>query len=147
MTNLIDPNYLLVTLGLILIVIELLLGVATGFDLLLIGVTLIIGGILGLLFYSFSLALIATFVLSLAYIVVGRKFVRGKLAIQTKATNIDRLINQKGVVVKKITSQQPGQVKIEGEIWRAEADGEIGSGESVMIKSVSGVTLQVKREE
>lgn len=125
------------------IITELLLGVATGFDLLLIGVIFIISGSIGLLVSSVPVALVLVTVLSILYVFVGRAFIKNKLAIQTRATNVDAVIGQKGIVVKKITSQTAGQVKVEGEIWRATSNKTIDEGEEIVVNSVSGVTLRV----
>ncbi len=138
-----DSNYGLIIGGIIAIAIELLLGVATGFDLFLIGGIAIIAGVVGLLVNSFPLALLLIGVLSLAYVLFGRQFIRSKVTIQTKATNVDALIGKNGVVVKKITEKTPGQVKLEGETWRAESDSTIDENETVRVKSVSGVTISV----
>src|SRR5688572_2572629 len=74
-----NPNYLLVIAGIIAIVVELLLGVATGFDLLLIGGIFIISGLIGYVTSSFTIALILVAVLSIIYVFVGRQFVKSKL--------------------------------------------------------------------
>lgn len=139
----IDTNYYLVIAGIGCIVMELILGVATGFDLLLIGLFLIAGGVVGFLSSSFPFALVSSVVLSFAYILVGRQFVKKKLAINTKNTNVDSLMDKQAVVVKAISKDHPGQVKVEGEIWRASANKDIASGATVVIQSVSGVTLSV----
>lgn len=139
----IDNNYILVILGVVAIIIEIVMGVATGFDLLLVGVILIISGGLGILTKSFVLALVSTAILSFLYVVVGRKLIKNKLTIVTKATNSDNLIGRKCLVTKKIFVNKPGQVKIEGEIWRASSEHDINEGTEVVIHSISGVTLKV----
>jgi len=139
-----DTNsYLLVIAGIIAIIIELLLGAATGFDLLIIGIICIISGVLGIVFHSFLFALGCVIFLSFLYIFIGRKYVKNSLAIDTKKTNIDSIIGKRGVVVKKIQIHHPGQVKVEGETWRAEADKNIDVHTEVMIQSVTGITLKV----
>ena len=141
-----DNNYYLIIAGFIAIGIEILLGVATGFDLLLIGIIAIISGMLGLFFHSFSTALVLIAILSFIYIVFGRRFVKNQLAIETKKTNVDSIIGSKGIVIKPIESHHPGQVKVEGEIWRAESATDLKIGQEVKIQSVSGVTLKVIKE-
>lgn len=143
-----DNNFLLIIAGIIAIVAELVLGVATGFDLFLIGVIFILAGVVGTLLNSFSIALGVVVVLSLLYVFVARAFIKSKLTIQTRNTNVDALIGKKGIVIKKITSQKPGQVKVEGEVWRAVSDAAaaepLDEGAEVTVESVSGVTIQVK---
>lgn len=140
----INNNYLLIIGGVIAIIAELALGVATGFDLFLVGVIFIVSGGVGLLFNSFSFALVLVVVLSLLYIFVGRSFIKERLTITTRATNVDALIGKKGMVTKKITKDVVGQVKVEGEVWRAASDTNIDAGSRVVVESVSGVTLTVK---
>lgn len=136
-------NYILIIAGFLAIIAELLLGVATGFDLLIIGVILITAGGVGLFINSFTAALITTIIISALYVFVGRKFVKQKMSIATKATNTDALIGKTGVVLKKISPQASGQIKVEGEIWRADSKTAIDEGEVVTVQSVSGVTLTV----
>ena len=138
-----NSNYLLVILGIAAIAIEIILGAATGFDLLIIGIILIISGGAGLLMSNFSLALICVAILSFVYVFVGRKFIKTKLSVATTKTSVEKLVGSKAVVTKAITAHKAGQVKIDGEIWRAIADSAIDPGTTVLINSVSGVTLNV----
>ena len=139
-----NPNTLLIIAGMIAIVIELMLGVATGFDLFVLGVIFILAGTIGTMTGSFTIALWATIVLTILYIAIARKFIKQKLSIATTATNSDGLVGREAIVVKAIDKHKAGQVKIEGEIWRAEASTSLKDGEHVKIDSISGVTLKVK---
>ncbi len=69
--------------------------------------------------------------------------IRKTLNITTTATNVDAIIGQKAMVVKAITPAEAGQVKVNGEIWRASADQAIAAGVRVSVDGVSGVTLSV----
>lgn len=129
--------------GILAIIAELVLGVATGFDLLVLGVGFIVAGVVGSVFDSFAVSLTTLVFLSVTYIVFGRSFVKKALNIHTTKTSVDALIGKKGVVVKKITPQNAGQVKVEGEIWRAQADMSLDEGVSARVQSVSGVTVTV----
>ncbi|MEO6509289.1 MAG: NfeD family protein [Patescibacteria group bacterium] len=141
----VDKNYLLVLLGIIAITLEVLLGAPTGFDLLLLGLIFVIGGGVGILTMNFSFALGVIIILSFLYIFLARRIIKDKLSVTTRKTNIDNLIGQKATVLKQISADKPGQVKVEGEIWRAEADDTIEAAKQVTIESVSGVTLKVSR--
>jgi membrane protein implicated in regulation of membrane protease activity len=143
----IDGNLILIIIGFGAILLELMLGAATGFDLLLLGVAFVIGGFIGMVFHSFILALIIVFILSVLYISIGRKTIKSKLAIKTTKTNIEGIMDKSGKVIKEIRPNKPGQVKVEGEIWRAEAPVVISEGASVKIQSVTGVTLSVTPEK
>lgn len=139
----VDNNYLLVILGIVAIVVEIIIGAATGFDLLIIGVIFILSGGAGVVTANFSVALVSIVILSFLYIFIGRQFIRNKLSIATKKTNTDNLLGMKGVVTKEITSQKAGQVKVDGEVWRAVAHKKIEVGTTIIVNSVSGITLDV----
>lgn len=139
-----DNNFWLFVLGLAAIVLELFFGVATGFDLVVIGSIFLLASGVGMLTGSFVIALITISVLSALYIFFGRTFIKNKLSIVTTATNVDALIGKKAVVIKEIHPNKTGQVKVEGEIWRAESENLRSIGAEVSIVSVSGVTVRVK---
>ena len=139
----VDVNWVLIYLGLAAILIELLIGVHTGFDLVLLGISMIVGGLAGNFFHSFQLGLLTSSILAFLYIFLGRKIVKQHLNITTTKTNIDGLIGKNALVIKPITPSSCGQIKIFGEIWRAEAEEKIKVGETVEIVGVEGVTLKV----
>ena len=66
-------NWLLIAAGGALVIAELILGAATGFDLLLTGVALAVGGLLGLIFGSAEIGLLASGVLAFVYFVFMRR--------------------------------------------------------------------------
>lgn len=139
-----DQNALIIILGIIAIIIEIILGAATGFELLVIGIVLVIGGSVGMLTGSIMIAIGAIIALILGYIFFGRTTIKKALHVTTSKTNVDSIIGKQGVVVEPINLDEPGQIKYEGEIWRAESDKIIAKGKKVNIISVSGVTLRVE---
>lgn len=147
-------NWLLVVGGAILILIEVLLGAATGFDFLLIGAAILLGGVLGLLLRSAPLGFAAAGVLSLLYILVGRRRIRSRLMRPGISSNTDALLEQTGVVVEPIGPDRPGRIKLEGDEWRAVLDespesekvrlrGTIPPGARVRVVRIDGVTIHV----
>ena len=141
----IRPQYF-IYLGLLLIILELILGVSAGFDLLLSGIALLVGGAVLWLTNVFWIAVVTTIVLILAYFAFLRTALRSKLAsTTTKNVNIDKLINAHGIVVKNIRAGRHGQVQIDGEIWRAESTQNLKRGEKIFVNSVEGVTLKVSK--
>lgn len=138
-----NPSWILIYLGLGAVLLELVLGVATGFDLILVGSSLIIGGIVGNLLNNWQIGLVVSIILATLYMAVGRKLVKHSLAIATHKTNIDTLVGKTAHVIKDIHVHQAGQVKIGSEIWRAEALTEISKGKKVTVVSVEGVTVNV----
>lgn len=140
-----NPNNILIIVGLLLLFSELFVGIETGFDLVLIGSILIMGGFTGVAFSNFWISIIISIILCILYFAFGRKIIKKKIIVVTHSTNIDKLIAHKGVVVKQITPQANGIVKIKNEQWRAESNENIDKGQSIEVVSVSGVTLLVKK--
>jgi len=138
-----NPFTTLIILGILAIIAEIVLGAATGFELLIIGIVFVIGGGIGMLTNSVMIAGSSVVVLILGYIVFGRSRIKDALHITTTKTNSDSIIGKQATVVSNIEIDDPGQVKIDGEIWRAESDKNIAKGKKVTIKSISGVTVRV----
>lgn len=136
---------LLAVAGLLLIALELFLGVQTGFDFVVIGTILVIGGLVGSAASSLTVGLVLSIVLSVLYLVVGRKSIRQKIVVMTHKTNIDKLVGSGGVVVRSITPDTPGLVRLGDEDWRAESDVVLYEKDKVEVVSLSGVTLKVKK--
>lgn len=128
-----------------LIAVELLIGIYTGFDLVLVGSILIIAGLLGNITNNLSLTILSAAILGFVYIAFGRQLVKSKIIIKTHSTNIDKLIGKTGHVLEKITSQSAGKVKIEDEIWRSRSEHTLEKGDRVTVKAVEGVTLIVEK--
>ena len=144
MAEFMSPTFLIILAGFMLIVLELFIGVSTGFDFLVLGVVFIISGLLGMILHSLVLSVGCVAFLSFLYVVFGRRFIKSKLSVATTKTNVDSILHEEGVVIKEIKPNHPGQIKVEGEVWRAQSKRLCGVGEKVMIQSVSGITLQVQ---
>ena len=142
-------NWVLIIVGAVLVLLEVSLGGFAGFDLVLIGSSILVGGALGLLLRSAPVGFIAAAVLSLLYIAVGRRWVRARMRRPGIPTNTDALIGQRALVTQAVAVHAPGQVRLHGELWRARpAEHETGaleSGIEVTIEGVDGVTLLVRR--
>jgi len=140
-------NWLLVIGGIVCVIVELALGAATGFDLALIGGSLTIGGAIGFFAGSEKIGLFAAGGLSLVYLALFRSWLRAKLTVQHRASNIDAIVGMQGVVTKRIALREAGLVKLGSEVWRAELatdDGPRDAGATVKVESVEGVTLKVR---
>ena len=132
-------------LGFGLMLIELVVGIETGFDLVLLGVSFILGGGVGYFFNSWQISLIVSLVLAISYLIYGRKIIKSKLMFTAQQSNIDQLIDKKGIVEKRIAPHVAGQVRIGSEHWRAEADEIIEVNEHINVESIEGVTLKVTK--
>ena len=62
-------------------------------------------------------------------------------------TNTDRLIGKEGEVVKTISFNEYGRVKIFGENWMATSDEAIKEGSRVIIKGIEGAKLIVEKKK
>lgn len=141
------PTVLLIG-GAALILLEVALGGFAGFDLVLIGSAFMIGGAVGMLVHDTSTALILGSVLCLAYLAVGRRWVRRRIRHRVTPSNADALLGQVGVVTARIERHRPGRVKVHTEEWlatpAAEASGPFEEGTEVTVEAVDGVTLKVR---
>jgi membrane protein implicated in regulation of membrane protease activity len=139
-------NWLLLIGGTACVIVELALGAFTGFDLALVGGSLAIGGLAGLVTNSAYIGLFAAGALALAYLLVMRSWLKTKLTVKDHASNVDAVVGKSGVVTKRIAPNEAGMVKVGAEVWRAEiADDSVrDAGETVLVQSADGVTLKVK---
>ncbi len=134
---------LIVIVGLIMLIAELLIGIDTGFDLVLIGSILIIAGFLGI-YTNTNTTLVAAILLSIFYITYGRNRIKQKITVLTHKTNIDKLIGQTGICIRSITPDTAGIIRLNDEDWRASAQTTIFEKDKVIIEAIEGVTLAVK---
>jgi membrane protein implicated in regulation of membrane protease activity len=140
-------NWALILGGIVAVIAEVLLGAMTGFDLALIGISMVAGGGIGWAFGSTKVGLFSTAALAFIYFAFFRRWVRTKLTAKGGHSNVDAIIGRSGVVTGRIAPHVPGQVKVGDEIWRAElASGEEPRepGQTVTVEGVDGVTLKVK---
>jgi membrane protein implicated in regulation of membrane protease activity len=134
-------------IGAVLVLAEIVMGAASGFDFLLIGTAVLAGGVLGLVFHSPALGLAAAGALSLIYVLVGRRRIRAKLQRPGIPSNTDALLGRVARVSEPIAAHRPGRIRVEGEEWRATVDdaaaGVLEIGCDVTISRIDGVTAHV----
>jgi membrane protein implicated in regulation of membrane protease activity len=134
-----------VAVGLFFVLLELILGVETGLDLVFIGSIFIIGGLVTWPFNSWVMTVIITSIVCVAYVALGRRYVHRWTLVRKAKTNIDAIIGRQGIVVNSIASNVHGLVKVGYEQWRARAEEDIKEGDEIVVTGVSGVTLIVKK--
>ena len=142
-------NWLLIIAGVLCIAGELALGALTGFDLALVGASLAVGGVVGLIAQSWQTGLASAAIFSLLYFALLRRWLKAKLRVKEQASNVDAVVGRTGVVTKRVgPSHDCGLVKVGSEEWRAELAQPDGTareiGANVQIVSVEGVTLRVQ---
>ena len=136
-----------IIVGLLFVLLELIVGVETGLDLVFIGSAFILGVLVTWPADSWVLTIIVTGAICIIYVAVGRRYVHRWTAVGKAKTNIDAIIGQQGIVLKSISKNADGLVKIGTEQWRARADEDINEGDEIVVASVSGVTLIVNKTE
>jgi membrane protein implicated in regulation of membrane protease activity len=136
-----------VGVGLVLIILELLIGVDTGLDLVFIGTAFVLGGLITLAFKSWVWTAITSGVICVLYVVIGRRYVHRRIAVNTSKTNIDTIIGKTGIVEQDIEPDKGGVVRVGYEKWRARAGVSIKAGEEITVIGVNGVTLNVEKIE
>jgi membrane protein implicated in regulation of membrane protease activity len=134
-----------VVIGLFMVLLELIVGVQTGFDLVFLGSAFILGGLLTWPLHSWILTLIVTSAICLAYVALGRRYIHRLTAARKSKTNIDTVVGRKGIVLQKITKNIDGRVKVGNEDWKAKAAQDIAEGDEIVVLDVSGVTLIVEK--
>jgi membrane protein implicated in regulation of membrane protease activity len=92
-------------------------------------------------------ALFAVFSLASIYTIrplAKRFFFKDKPATRS---NVDGLIGRRAWVTEEVNPPHLGMVKIEGEVWRAEAAGRIEANSWAMVVGINGTRLEIKKAE
>lgn len=133
-----------VGIGLLMILLELIVGVETGLDLVFLGSAFILGGLATGPFNSWILTLIVTSAIGVAYVALGRRYIHRWTATRKEKTNIDAIIGKRGIVLQSIAKNADGRVKVGNEEWKAMAAEDIEKGAEIVVIGISGVTLDVE---
>lgn len=136
-----------VGIGLLLILLELLLGLDTGMDMVFVGTAFLIGGLITWPFKLWGVTVITTAVICVLYVFLGRKYVHKWTAVKLEKTNIDAVIGSTGIVLTGIKPRTVGRVKVGNENWRAKSEEDIPEGQEIVVTGVTGATLTVKKYE
>jgi membrane protein implicated in regulation of membrane protease activity len=144
MLEILSLSQYIVVIGFLLLVTAIFIGAEAGIEMVFMGSILILGGLIGSFTQSNLVVLVVCSILGLAYIVFGRTYIHHKISTTAKTTNADRLIGSQGTVVKTITPEKPGLIRLDDEDWRATSTTIVNPGNQVTVTAVSGVTLTVK---
>ena len=150
----IDPGFadtwlwlVFVLVGLGMVLLELIVGIETGLDLVFIGSVFILGGLATWPVNSWVITVIAIAVLCVIYVALGRRYVHRRILVREERTNIDAMPGRTGIVMRDIERNVDGLVKVGHEEWRARAEESIRQGEEIIVTGVTGATLTVKKAE
>ncbi len=146
----VENGYFWMLLGLILIIIEAVLGAATALALGSIGVAAFLTGVVSFLGLHSLTGLIIVFIaVSLALFFLSRPLTKRLMGGDAEDTNIDAMAGKLAVVTEPIGGvTSPGYVKIAGDQWRClpSVDQAIPVGAAVRVQRVEGATLIVDIE-
>jgi membrane protein implicated in regulation of membrane protease activity len=133
--------------GLVLIILELLIGIDTGLDLVFIGTAFGLGGLITFWLHSVVWTAIIAGIICVIYVIIGRRYIHRKTTVPLSKTNIDTIIGKTGIVQQDIRPEKDGLVKVGNEQWRARSAETLQTGEGIIVTSVIGVTLNVRKTE
>ena len=133
------------------LVIVVLLTILEVITINLVSVWFVVSGIVSLflsfIIDSFYIEFMVFVCLGLVLMLLTRPYLVKKLSKKKVSTNLDRVIGMEGIVTDEITKFKIGEVKVDGKKWSAIADEKIKVGEEVIIDSIDGVKLIVRKGE
>lgn len=97
---------------------------------------------------SVTLQIIVFILVALLTLLLTRPFVKKLLNFKKEDTNSGRFIGKTGLVIQTINNEiGEGQVNVSGNIWtaRSKDDSIINEGENVVVESIQGVKLIVRK--
>jgi len=136
-----------IAIGLVLILLELIVGIETGLDMVFVGSAAILGGLVTMVLQSWVWTAVITAVIAVLYIVIGRRYIHRRIAVASEKTNIDTIIGKTGITQKEISRNSAGMVKVGMEQWHARSEENIKEGEEIVVTGIEGITLNVKKAE
>ncbi len=74
---------------------------------------------------------------------IGIIYLAAKSSQLRSTTGLEGMVGQTGVVKEKLNPQ--GRILVHGEIWNAESDTAISEDEKVVVESVAGLTIKVRK--
>ncbi len=83
-------------------------------------------------------AVVVAAVIDLAEVVVGIWYSKRRKA----AVGLEALVGKRGVVVDALWPE--GQVRVNGELWKARCTDECDAGTAVVVRAIDGLTLEVE---
>lgn len=96
---------------------------------------------------SFVIEFAVFVVLGLILMVLTRPILLKKFHRKDVKTNLDRVIGMEGIVTEEITKLTVGEVKVDGKKWSAISDKKIEVGTTIIVESIDGVKLVVRKGE
>ncbi|MDC7233121.1 MAG: NfeD family protein [Spirochaetales bacterium] len=135
------------TIAVIMTVIE---GLTMGLTTVWLAIAAIISMILAFFIPSVTLQITVFLFLSIIMLLFTRPVAVKKLKLGREKTNSDRMVGMKGIVQVSVSQDNPGQIKVGGQVWTARPDNkeaEYSEGDQVVVLRIEGVTLIVSEAQ
>lgn len=133
-------------IGIVLLIIE---ATTISFVSIFFSIGCFIASLVSLLTPSIGTQIIVMCIVSIIGTIFCRKFLQKHFEVnkEVKASTIDAMAGKSGLVIKTITKDNIGLVKVEGEIWSATSidNDSIEEGTDITVEYIDGVKLIVKK--
>ena len=86
-------------------------------------------------------------VVSIISLILTKPVMKAFRKTDIEPTNSDRVIGKSGEVIKEISNNEYGEVKVFGNVWTATSKQNLSVGDKVKVISIEGVKLIVEKEE
>ncbi len=86
-------------------------------------------------------------ILGLILMLITRPILIKKMVKTDVKTNLDRVIGMEGIVTEEITKLHVGEVKVDGKKWSAISNSKLEVGTTIIVESIDGVKLVVRKGE
>lgn len=96
---------------------------------------------------SFYIQFAIFVLLGLVLMILTRPVLVKKFGKKDVKTNLDRVLGMEGVVTEEISKLKIGEVKVDGKRWSAISDEKISVGATIIVESINGVKLVVRKGE
>ncbi len=136
---------------LIWLVIIILLTIIETMTINLVSIWFIASAILSLIVSFFTEDIITQFAIfvlgGLLFMILTKPLIEELKKNKNEKLNIERIIGMTGLVTQEILKNKIGEVKVDGKLWSAVADGKIAVNSEVLVNNIDGVKLIVSKIE
>ena len=136
---------------LIWLVIIILLTIIETMTINLVSIWFIASAILSLIVSFFTEDIISQFAIfvlgGLLFMILTKPLIEELKKNKNEKLNIERIIGMTGLVTQEILKNKIGEVKVDGKLWSAVADGKIAVNSEVLVNNIDGVKLIVSKIE
>jgi membrane protein implicated in regulation of membrane protease activity len=132
----------------IAVIMTIIEGLTMGLTTVWLALAALVSMVLAFFIPSLTTQITVFLILSILMLAFTRPLAVNKMKMGKEKTNADRLVGMTGIVKIPVSSDQPGQVKVAGQIWTArpeEFEMKFAIGEEIQIIRIEGVTLIISK--